>query len=187
MQEMSLPDVEEAHCYVVDIGQTDREQIRSIINNNCYVGLCQLRTNCTQLTKAYVAEMSCISWYWFCYVSAHDQFAWYVTSWQSCNEARVFQGKLCFLDTRPHFHYSRVADAILPSNPAEQRNFDGDRGRNGIIDLLQIVTKLTAAIVTKNWRQPELRIQHIISRYGAKAGHRNSYIYTIAWQFRRQD
>ena len=27
-------DVVEAHCYVVDIGQTDREQIRSRINNN---------------------------------------------------------------------------------------------------------------------------------------------------------
>ena len=33
---------------------------------------------CTQLTKAYVAETSCISCYWFCYVSAHDQFAQYV-------------------------------------------------------------------------------------------------------------
>ena len=42
-----------------------------------HVGLCQLRTKlfCTQLTKAYVAETSCISCYWFCYVSAHDQFA----------------------------------------------------------------------------------------------------------------
>ena len=30
-----------------------------------------------QLTKAYVAETSCISCYWFCYVSAHDQFARY--------------------------------------------------------------------------------------------------------------
>ena len=27
-------DVVEAHCYVVDIGRTDREQIRSRINNN---------------------------------------------------------------------------------------------------------------------------------------------------------
>ena len=44
-----------------------------------HVGLCQLRTKlfCTQLTKAYVAETSCISCYWFCYVSAHDQFAQY--------------------------------------------------------------------------------------------------------------
>ena len=25
----------------------------------------------------FVAETSCISWYWFCYVSAHDQFAQY--------------------------------------------------------------------------------------------------------------
>ena len=32
---------------------------------------------CTQLTKAYVAETSCISCYWFCYISAHDQFARY--------------------------------------------------------------------------------------------------------------
>ena len=29
-----LNDVVEAHCYVVDIGQTDREHIRSRINNN---------------------------------------------------------------------------------------------------------------------------------------------------------
>ena len=27
-------DVVEAHCYIVDIGWTDREQIRSRINNN---------------------------------------------------------------------------------------------------------------------------------------------------------
>ena len=27
-------DIVEAHCYFVDIGQTDREQIRSRINNN---------------------------------------------------------------------------------------------------------------------------------------------------------
>ena len=41
-----------------------------------------LKQFCTQLTKAYLAETSCISCYWFCYVSAHDQFAqyfiWYV-------------------------------------------------------------------------------------------------------------
>ena len=44
-----------------------------------HVGLCQLRTKlfCTQLTKAYVAETSCISCHWFCYVSAHDHFAQY--------------------------------------------------------------------------------------------------------------
>ena len=29
---------------------------------------------CTQLTKVYAAEMSRISCYWFCYVSAHNQF-----------------------------------------------------------------------------------------------------------------
>ena len=28
------PDIVEAHCYFVDIGRTDREQIRSRINNN---------------------------------------------------------------------------------------------------------------------------------------------------------
>ena len=32
---------------------------------------------CTQSIKAYAAETSCISCYWFCYISAHDQFAWY--------------------------------------------------------------------------------------------------------------
>ena len=36
--------------------------------------------NCVQLTKA---ETSCNHCYWFCYVSAHDQFARY---WQSSNE-----------------------------------------------------------------------------------------------------
>ena len=46
-------DIVEAHCYFVDIGRTDREQIRSRINNN------DCRTFCTQLTKAFVAETSC--------------------------------------------------------------------------------------------------------------------------------
>ena len=71
-------DIVEAHCYFVDIGRTDREQIRSRINNNdCrmfsprsplstayrtvlyagrfgHEGLCQLCTQqfCMQLTKA---------------------------------------------------------------------------------------------------------------------------------------
>ena len=43
---MPCVDVIEAHCYFVDIGQTDREQIRSRINNNAgrfsHIGLCQL-------------------------------------------------------------------------------------------------------------------------------------------------
>ena len=43
-------DVVEAHCYFVNIGRTACEQIRSRINNNW----------CTQLTKAYMAETSCI-------------------------------------------------------------------------------------------------------------------------------
>ena len=30
----SINDIVEAHCYFVDIGRTDREQIRSRINNN---------------------------------------------------------------------------------------------------------------------------------------------------------
>ena len=34
LSQILLADVVEAHCYVVDIGQTDREQIRSRINNN---------------------------------------------------------------------------------------------------------------------------------------------------------
>ena len=72
------------------IGQTDCEQIHSRINNND----CRMfrprrplstayKTFCTQLTKAYMAETSCISCYWFCYISAHDQFARYR---QSSNE-----------------------------------------------------------------------------------------------------
>ena len=58
-----------------------RDVIESITTDaGCFdhVGLCQLCTNvCTQLTKAYVAETSCISCYRFSYVSAHDQFAKY--------------------------------------------------------------------------------------------------------------
>ena len=42
-------DVVEAHCYVVDIRGTYHEQIVAAF--------------CTQLTKAYVAETSCISCY----------------------------------------------------------------------------------------------------------------------------
>ena len=53
-------DVVEAHCYVVDIRRTNREQIRSRIHNNW----CK--------TEAYVAETFCTSSYWFCSVSAHD-------------------------------------------------------------------------------------------------------------------
>ena len=69
-------DVVEAHCYVVDIGRTDREQIRSRINNN-WCRTFRRGQFCTQLTKAYVAETSHISCYWFCYVSAHDLFTQY--------------------------------------------------------------------------------------------------------------
>ena len=66
-------DIVEAHCYFVDIRQTDREQIRSRINNNdCRMFRLQF---CTQLTKAFMAEISCSHCYWFCYVFAHDQFA----------------------------------------------------------------------------------------------------------------
>ena len=64
MSHLRINDVVEAHCYVVNIGQTDSEQIRS-------------RQFCKQLTKVYVAKMSWISCYWFCYVSAHNQFARY--------------------------------------------------------------------------------------------------------------
>ena len=74
-QNTQICDVVEAHCYVVDIGRTDHEQIRSRINNN-WCRTFQLQF-CMQLTKAYVAETSCIICYWFCYVSAHDQFVWH--------------------------------------------------------------------------------------------------------------
>ena len=59
-------DVVEAHCYFVNIGLTDREQIcsrRIKMITGCFghVELCQLCTKlfCMQLTKAYVAETSC--------------------------------------------------------------------------------------------------------------------------------
>ena len=55
---MHVYDVVEAHCYVVNIGQTDRELIRSRINNNwcrTFRPHRPLSTMfCTQLTKAYV-------------------------------------------------------------------------------------------------------------------------------------
>ena len=55
-------DVVEAHCYVVDIGQTDGEQIRSRFSNKWLQDV-PLLTACTlfcmQLTKAYVAKTSC--------------------------------------------------------------------------------------------------------------------------------
>ena len=34
MLQTIIDDIVEAHCYFVDIGRTDREQIRSRINNN---------------------------------------------------------------------------------------------------------------------------------------------------------
>ena len=58
---MVVYDAVEAHCYVVDFGQTDREQIRSRINNKTdaghfgHVGLYQLCTilyNCTTVLYA---------------------------------------------------------------------------------------------------------------------------------------
>ena len=74
--------VVEAHCYVVNIGQTDRGQMRSWINNNwcrtfrpCRPLSTACKAFCRQLTKAYAAKMSCIICYWFCYLSAYHQFA----------------------------------------------------------------------------------------------------------------
>ena len=55
-------------------------QSRSTIGQVCYIIACltlQYLYLCTQLTKAYTAETSCISCYWFCYVFAHNQFARY--------------------------------------------------------------------------------------------------------------
>ena len=49
---------------------------------------------CTQLTKAYVAETSCIICYWFCYVSAHNQFAQY---WNQSLYTSLFEEKKSFL------------------------------------------------------------------------------------------
>ena len=47
---------------------------------------------------------------------------------------------------------------------------------NGVTDLPQLVAKLITAIATKNWKQPQLRIQHIIRSCEATAGYSNSYI-----------
>ena len=58
--------------YIAESITTDAERFS-------HVGLCQVRTKlfCMQLIKGFVAETSCISCYWFCYVTARDQFAQY--------------------------------------------------------------------------------------------------------------
>ena len=53
------------------IGRTDREQIRSRINNNW----CRTFWSRRPLSTAYKTVFN--SCYWFCYVTAHDQFARY--------------------------------------------------------------------------------------------------------------
>ena len=59
-----------------------------------HVGLCQLC--CTQLIKAYMAETSCISCYWFCYVYAPDQFTRYVHTYIHTERSRFNElGYVC--------------------------------------------------------------------------------------------
>ena len=80
---------------------TDHDQIRSRINNNWYKTFWPHRPLstackmfCTQLAMAHVAETSCISRYWFCYISAHDQFVRY---WERSNECLWHICELCEL------------------------------------------------------------------------------------------
>ena len=106
------------------IRRTDREQIRSRINNNCcrmFRPRRPLSTEfCMQLTKAYVAETSCISCYWFCYLSAYDQFARY---WQRSNEPLrhqyiVWRLQVCNRWTCRHAMAEKFqCDAIFRSRP----------------------------------------------------------------------
>ena len=76
--------------------------------------------------------------------------------------------------TRPPF---RVTNTILPSIPVDWRDLTRTWGRKWHTDLPQSVAKLTTASATKNWKQPESRIQNIIKMNGATTGHRNSYRY----------
>ena len=69
----SMHDVVEVHCYVVNIGRTDCEQIRSRIDNNWFwhfgrVGLCQLRTELllhNQFTRYSLHGCMCQSLHFF--------------------------------------------------------------------------------------------------------------------------
>ena len=56
----------------LSIGRTDREQIRSRINNN-WCRTFQLRGPLSTIRTKHVAETSCISCYWFCYVAICSQ------------------------------------------------------------------------------------------------------------------
>ena len=44
------------------------------VSPQLYITGVSLSKFCMRLTKAYTAEMSCISCYWFCYTFTHDQF-----------------------------------------------------------------------------------------------------------------
>ena len=80
--------VVEGHCYVVKYSRIDHEQWCSRINQQLiaghfgHIGLCQLHAKlfCMQLTKAYMAETPCNQLIdWFCYVIAHNLFAYITT------------------------------------------------------------------------------------------------------------
>lgn len=88
------------------------------------------------------------------------------------------RAQMHFLNTSPLFLYSWVIDAILCSTPQWNRNFDVDV--DGKWCNWPAVAEITSVIATKNWMQPESRIHHFVSRWGATAGHRNSYIDMIS-------
>ena len=102
---LAIADVVEAYCYIVDIGQTDRVQMRSRINSNwcmtfvnsfsiiitCHHNKFVARCSCTQYAAniLYAAYKGLHSWnvlhqLLVCYISPHDHFAsysyllWYV-------------------------------------------------------------------------------------------------------------
>ena len=102
----SLHQVQSLYCSCVSchVGWTDREQIRSRINNNDRRTfrpqrplLTVYRTKetavCDMLYDKHWSMVSCNHCYWFCYISAHDQFARY---WQSSNEPLQHHLVMCW-------------------------------------------------------------------------------------------
>ena len=68
-------DVVEAHCYVVDIVWTDREQIHNRINNSW-------------CSHSVVIDSAI-------YISAHDQFAQYLSKFLAVQRMYVYSADMC--------------------------------------------------------------------------------------------
>ena len=97
--------------------------------------------------------------------------------WQLRNQARVFQSSNTLSWHQATF--SLLSDKwhhFVYYYPWSGGIFMGTEVEDGVTELPQMVAKLITAIATKNWKQPQLRIQHIIRSCGATAGYNNSYI-----------